>query len=233
LCWVLIQIYTFLLTVVTRPIVLFLPESQDQLKIYFRIRRYCTKNEMSSWLKKFYRCTKKQSQDVHCTTIGQFAHLIPLERFLNVFLCYHLPPSSDYFKAIRQKSDVETKSETGLFPSVNGDFFTYADRDDHYWSGYFTSRPFWKNLDRTLGGYLRYVAVLLDIFLLTSKLLASLNFFLSQLTFLLVKYLQKKNSEIEPQAARIYRTLAMQCCGSFTLSRSKLFRRENLSQTVW
>ena len=47
---------------------------------------------------------------------------------------------TEYFDSIKSHS----------FPSLSGDFFTYADRDDHYWSGYFTTRPYHKNFERFL-----------------------------------------------------------------------------------
>lgn len=57
----------------------------------------------------------------------------------------------EYFDAVRAEKQLTE------FPSLSGDFFTYADRDEHYWSGYFTSRPYHKRLDRILLNYLRFV----------------------------------------------------------------------------
>lgn len=60
----------------------------------------------------------------------------------------------EYFDSVRHEKSLDE------FPTLSGDFFTYADREDHYWSGYFTSRPFHKRLDRVLMTYLRSAEML-------------------------------------------------------------------------
>jgi alpha-mannosidase II len=62
----------------------------------------------------------------------------------------------DYFKLI----DDGITANRYKFGSLNGDFFTYADRQDHYWSGYYTSRPLYKRLDRIVEYYLRCAEIL-------------------------------------------------------------------------
>lgn len=37
---------------------------------------------------------------------------------------------ADYFDTLKKAKDERS------FPSLSGDFFTYADKDDNYWSGY-------------------------------------------------------------------------------------------------
>ena len=41
---------------------------------------------------------------------------------------------SDYFESVLKDVPIENN------PTFAGDFFTYADKDDNYWSGYFVSR---------------------------------------------------------------------------------------------
>lgn len=60
----------------------------------------------------------------------------------------------DYFDAIRASNRPED------FPSLSGDFFTYADVNEDYWSGYYTSRPYHKRQDRILMNYVRSAEML-------------------------------------------------------------------------
>lgn len=63
----------------------------------------------------------------------------------------------DYYKAVGSK---------GNYPSLEGDFYTYTDRDEAYWTGYFTTRMILKRQIRKAENWLRAaeaVAALLRI----------------------------------------------------------------------
>lgn len=63
---------------------------------------------------------------------------------------------SDYFSAVYKAHGVAQGSRPADYPVLSGDFFAYADREDHYWTGYFTSRPFYKSMDRVIESHLRW-----------------------------------------------------------------------------
>lgn len=60
----------------------------------------------------------------------------------------------EYFDSVRKEPAPNN------FPTLSGDFFSYADRDDHYWSGYYTTRPYHKRMDRVLLHYIRSAEML-------------------------------------------------------------------------
>ncbi|KAF8010913.1 hypothetical protein BT93_J1524 [Corymbia citriodora subsp. variegata] len=79
----------------------------------------------------------------------------------------------DYFRTLREEAERINYSQPGEigsaqiggFPSLQGDFFTYADRQQDYWSGYYVSRPFFKAVDRVLEQTLRATEMIIALLL--------------------------------------------------------------------
>lgn len=72
----------------------------------------------------------------------------------------------DYFKEVTKRQE--------KFKTIKGDFFVYSDIFSEgrpaYWSGYFTTRPYWKMLDRQLEADLRSAEILYSLALNRARL---------------------------------------------------------------
>lgn len=86
---------------------------------------------------------------------AQRSNLAKLFEFINAAPRYNVEVKfgtlSEYFEHI---DDVTS------YPNLSGDFFTYADEKEDYWSGYFTTRPFHKRMDRVLLSLIRSAEII-------------------------------------------------------------------------
>lgn len=108
-----------------------------------------------------FRFSEYTEWDLQCRNYEQLFSYMNSQPHLKVKIQFGT--LSDYFDALEKAVAAEKKSSQSVFPALSGDFFTYADRDDHYWSGYFTSRPFYKRMDRIMESRIRAAEILYQL----------------------------------------------------------------------
>ncbi|KAJ8309004.1 hypothetical protein KUTeg_013878 [Tegillarca granosa] len=76
----------------------------------------------------------------------------------------------DYFKLLKRniKSKSKINSDFNL-QTLTGDFFPYSDKENAYWTGYFTTRPFDKRMSREIEANLRAADILNTLVYMYSK----------------------------------------------------------------
>ncbi|XP_052768637.1 alpha-mannosidase 2x-like [Mya arenaria] len=69
---------------------------------------------------------------------------------------------NNYFNIVKNKQlqSVISHDKNSAFPVLKGDFFPYSDLDSEYWTGYYSTRPFQKQLSRDVESSLRSADIL-------------------------------------------------------------------------
>ena len=77
--------------------------------------------------------------EVQFGTLVIFCFLIENQIIFKSFVLFIFWFQADYFNSVNADSKslslAKKEDPEHFFPTLSGDFFTYADRDDHYWSG--------------------------------------------------------------------------------------------------
>ena len=109
-----------------------------------------------------FRFDKDTEWDLHYTNYKKLMKYINSKPEWNMNVKFGT--LKDYFDKIRKEEKLMSKQRIkNSFPVLNGDFFPYSDMDSEYWTGYYSTRPFGKQLSRDLESSLR-IADILDAF---------------------------------------------------------------------
>ncbi|CAD6995978.1 unnamed protein product [Ceratitis capitata] len=117
-----------------------------------------------------FRYNKEREVDQQYTNYKKLIdHIMANKRLYNVDISFGTP--RDYFNEIRRR--------TASFPTLKGDFFVYSDIFSEgrpaYWSGYYTTRPFYKLLSADLEHNLRAAEILFTVAYNTARQVRHVN----------------------------------------------------------
>ncbi|CAM6123916.1 unnamed protein product [Calypogeia fissa] len=113
-----------------------------------------------------FRYTSIREADLQFTNLQKIFDHINSHAYLRAKV--NFGTLQDYFTTLREEvgraSPIRaTPDSVPGFPTLSGDFFTYSDVRQDYWSGYYVSRPFFKAMDRVLEETLRAADILFSL----------------------------------------------------------------------